>query len=129
MELDHTGGEVALARLQVDAAGDAEQAHGVGRAGVGKPALGYRSHGVNSPYLWAGSNHQEPGKYIADGVWDSSARDTQLGVMPVIMKIVELEPSLAFGDRVLFVESPPIIPAPINAIFLRAMRWSVTPTG
>ena len=45
MELNHTGGKVALARLQVDAAGDTEQAHGVGRAGVGKAALGYGPHG------------------------------------------------------------------------------------
>ena len=45
MELNHAGGKVALTRLQVDAAGDTEQAHGVGRAGVGKAALGYGPHG------------------------------------------------------------------------------------
>lgn len=75
--------------------------------------FGYRAHGVNSPYLWAGSNHQEPGKYVADGVWSSSARDTQLGVMPVMMKAIELEPALAFAPSIAHVESPPLIPAPV----------------
>lgn len=75
--------------------------------------FGYRSHGVNSPYLWAGSNHQEPGKYVADGVWDSGARDTQLGVIPVMMKAIQLEPSLAFGPSIDHIESPPLVPLPL----------------
>ena len=41
--------------------------------------LGYVSHETNSPYLWAGSTHQEPGKFVADGVWDESAWDSQMG--------------------------------------------------
>lgn len=53
--------------------------------------IGYFLHVVNSPYLWGGTNHQQSGKYIADGVWDSTAVDKQLGIMPVIYRIRELE--------------------------------------
>lgn len=40
---------------------------------------GYRNKGLRSPYLWASSNHQQRGKYVADGVFDSSVMDTQIG--------------------------------------------------
>lgn len=74
--------------------------------------FGYRSHGVHSPYLWGGTNHQQPGKYVADGKWDSRAVDTQLGTIPVILKMIDLDPALAFGASILKIESPPIVPAP-----------------
>jgi lysozyme family protein len=57
--------------------------------------LGYANRGVNSPYLWAGSNHQQPGKYVADHVWDAKATDKQMGVMTVIKRICELRPDVA----------------------------------
>lgn len=40
---------------------------------------GYRNKGLRSPYLWASTNHQQPGKYVADGVFDGSVMDTQIG--------------------------------------------------
>lgn len=52
---------------------------------------GYTWRGVNSPYVWGGTNHQQPGKYVRDGVWSSSAVDKQLGIAPVLYKIRELE--------------------------------------
>ena len=52
---------------------------------------GYTWRGVNSPYVWGGTNHQQRGKYIRDGVWSSTATDQQLGVAPVIYKVRELE--------------------------------------
>lgn len=52
---------------------------------------GYTWRKVNSPYVWGGTNHQQLGKYVADGVWSSTAKDTQLGVAPVIYRIRELE--------------------------------------
>ena len=42
--------------------------------------LGYVGKGINSPYVWAGTNHEESGKYIADHVFDPNAEDGQLGV-------------------------------------------------
>lgn len=52
---------------------------------------GYTWKGVNSPYVWGGTNHQQPGKYIRDHVWSSTAMDKQLGIAPVLYKIRELE--------------------------------------
>lgn len=33
-----------------------------------------------SPYLWAGTTIERPGKYVADGKWSPTARSKQLGV-------------------------------------------------
>lgn len=52
---------------------------------------GYTWRGVNSPYVWGGTNHQQPGKYIRDGVWSKTAWDRQLGIAPVLYRIIELE--------------------------------------
>lgn len=35
---------------------------------------------VPTPYLWAGSTVERPGKYVADGKWSSTARSSQIGV-------------------------------------------------
>lgn len=55
---------------------------------------GYYFHDINSPYLWGGTQHQQSGKYIADGVFDKTIMDTQLGVMVVLKILIEIEPSL-----------------------------------
>lgn len=33
-----------------------------------------------TPYLWAGTTVERPGKYIADGKWSSTARSGQIGI-------------------------------------------------
>jgi lysozyme family protein len=53
--------------------------------------LGYTKRGVNSPYLWAGSNHQQPGKFVADHQWSPTAMDTQMGVMTVLRRIQDMQ--------------------------------------
>jgi lysozyme family protein len=53
--------------------------------------FGYRTRGLRSPYLWGGSNHQEPGKYVRDGVFDRTVMDSQPGVMPLIKRVLELD--------------------------------------
>ena len=41
---------------------------------------GYRNnHGINSPYLWAGSNQYTSGKYVSDGKYDPNAVSKQIG--------------------------------------------------
>lgn len=40
---------------------------------------GYRNKGLRSPYIWASTNHQQSGKYVADHVFDSTVMDTQVG--------------------------------------------------
>jgi lysozyme family protein len=45
---------------------------------------GYRSKGINSPYLWSFSNQYSKGKYIGDGVYSSSAISAQAGGMAIL---------------------------------------------
>lgn len=46
---------------------------------------GYRRYhpAVPTPYLWAGTSVERPGKYTGDGVWSSTARSQQLGVASI----------------------------------------------
>lgn len=57
--------------------------------------LGYRAHGLPSPYLWAGTNWQHDGLYKTDGHFDRSAIDTRVGIMPIIVHIGQLDPAFA----------------------------------
>ncbi|MGX9389645.1 hypothetical protein ACWX0O_01850 [Nitrobacteraceae bacterium UC4449_H16] len=57
--------------------------------------LGYIAKGVNSPYLWAGSNHEQGGKYVADHKFDRSADDTQIGVMTVLKALSQMDSQIA----------------------------------
>lgn len=53
--------------------------------------FGYRSKKINipSPYLWGGTNHQQPGKYIRDHVFSKSVMDPQHGCLPLLKLIAE----------------------------------------
>lgn len=52
---------------------------------------GYVNRGVNSPYVWGGTSEQQPGKYVADHVWDARTVDKQLGVAAVLKAVFSLE--------------------------------------
>jgi lysozyme family protein len=69
---------------------------------------GYRNKGVNSPYVWAGTNHEQLGKYIADHVWDSTHDDTQLGVAAVLIRLAEKRPDIAADLYPSTTEKPPV---------------------
>lgn len=56
---------------------------------------GYYYRGVPSAYVWSGTNIYRGGKYVADGVWSSTARDAQLGILPLYQRVLELAPGLA----------------------------------
>ncbi len=62
--------------------------------------FGYRAHGIRSPYVFGGTNLQQPGKYVSDGVFSSLVMDTQIGTVPVMLRMIELMPSLAFGPGI-----------------------------
>lgn len=53
--------------------------------------FGYRPKKVNSPYLWAGTNHYIKGKYTTDHKYNPNAVDQQLGVMPILARILAEE--------------------------------------
>lgn len=36
-----------------------------------------------TPYLWAGTSTERPGKYVADGKWSPTARSSQIGVAAI----------------------------------------------
>jgi lysozyme family protein len=59
---------------------------------------GYDAHGRPSPYLWGGTNIQQPGKYVADGVWDGNAIDSQPGCAP-IMALMMLHDASIYPKR------------------------------
>jgi lysozyme family protein len=50
-----------------------------------------------SPYIWGGTNQQQPGKYVSDGVFDKSVMDTQLGCAGLLRYMAGLDPSVPYG--------------------------------
>ena len=62
--------------------------------------FGYRNRHppVNSPYLWSFSNNYQSGKYVADNRFDPSAVDAQCGAIPIIKRIMALDPSAVFNS-------------------------------
>lgn len=54
----------------------------------GYNGYGYEKyHNMNSPYLWAGSNHYTKGKYTSDGKFDPNAVSTQIGIALLLNKL------------------------------------------
>jgi lysozyme family protein len=51
--------------------------------------FGSRRQGINTPYLWAFSNHYTKGKYVADGKWDANAVSSQCGAAVMLKVLVE----------------------------------------
>ncbi len=60
--------------------------------------FGYRARGIHTPYLWAGTNVYDRGKYTADGQFDPNVRDQQLGIVPLMVMLLALDSSLALAD-------------------------------
>lgn len=78
--------------------------------------LGYRKKGLPSPYLWAGTDQYERGKYVADGKFDPNVVDKQLGTAALLIclrgKDEAIEPPL---DHVPVTPAPVPIPKPNKA--------------
>jgi len=51
--------------------------------------LGYRKHKINSPFLWACTNHYTKGKFVGDHVFDPEAAVKYCGAAPILKKLVE----------------------------------------
>jgi lysozyme family protein len=68
---------------------------------------GYRDyHRMHTPYLWAGTNIQTVGKYRSDGEFDPNEMDEQLGMMPVAVRMAQLEPSLDLPHLKMAIKPP-----------------------
>lgn len=75
--------------------------------------FGYRDyHHEHSPYVWGGSNIQESGKYTSDNRFNATVWDTQLGIIPMMKRMIELEPKLALAGDVAQALSPLPVPKP-----------------
>lgn len=46
--------------------------------------LGYRDHGIYSPYIWSYTNQYTRGKYVSDGQWDAYAVSDQVGAATML---------------------------------------------
>ena len=56
--------------------------------------LGYRRRGLDSPYVWGGTNaHSNKGLYVKDGVFDENARIKRPGCMAIISRVRALDKS------------------------------------
>lgn len=52
--------------------------------------FGYRSHGINSPYLWSFTQFYTTGLYVKDSVFDPKAVSKQAGAAPILRRIMEI---------------------------------------
>lgn len=52
--------------------------------------FGYRQHNVPTPYLWSFTDQYVMGKFVADGVWNSTAVSAQCGAVPMLRQLVAL---------------------------------------
>lgn len=76
--------------------------------------FGPRAHGKHTGYLWAGTNVYTGGKYVRDNEWDPNADDEQLGIVPMMVQMTVLEPSLQLtGVPDANTEPPAPVPAPL----------------
>ena len=46
--------------------------------------LGYDYRGIESPYVYGGTNQYQSGHYVADGRFDPNAKDRRLGVVAIV---------------------------------------------
>lgn len=55
----------------------------------GYNGYGYtKYHGINSPYIWSGSNHYDSGKYIFDGTFKPDVVSSQIGAAILLKKLI-----------------------------------------
>lgn len=84
-----------------------EQYNGLGYAS-GPRAGGVKYPPMPSPYIWGGTDVQTRGKYVADGQFDPSKMDPQLGCAGLIMTMMQIDASIQFGGTVANDNSPPM---------------------
>lgn len=85
--------------------------------------IGYANRGIPSPYIWAGTNQYQKGKYIADGVFDPEHVDTQLGCAGLIMAMMQFDPTIKFDVAPSQEPSPVPSAQPTGAAPVRDGIW------
>lgn len=64
-------------------------------------------HHMASPYVWGGSAVYHVGKYVADGNFDATVEDHQLGTAVLLKAMMELDPDVQFHAKSNYVEPLP----------------------
>lgn len=73
---------------------------------------GYESfHHMASPYVWGGSDIYHVGKYVADGKFDATVEDHQLGCAVLLKCMMEIDSSISFTQTATPIPLPPERPA------------------
>ena len=83
--------------------------------------FGYQTKGINSPYLWSGSNQYTSGKFVADHDFRADVVDRQLGSMVVLARLAakdaEVQSRLGAGGAAPSVAAEPtVVPAAVGAL-------------
>jgi lysozyme family protein len=68
-------------------------------------------HGINTPYLWSGTNHYTCGKFVKDNLWSDTAISGQVGALAILRKLVQIDQDVATALNTPRSEKP-IIPLP-----------------
>ena len=83
--------------------------------------FGYQAKGINSPYLWSGSNQYTSGKFVADHDFRPDVVDRQLGSMVVLARLAakdaDVQSRLGAGGAAPGVAAEPtVVPADVGAL-------------
>jgi lysozyme family protein len=86
--------------------------------------FGPRNRGFVTGYVWAGTDQYTGGKYVADGVWDPSAIDQQLGTAALMWAMLQISPSLGaiLADAAPPIAPPHVLPLPVP-VGLQDAAW------
>ena len=88
---------------------------------------GYAARGLASPYVWSGTNQYVRGKYVADGVFDPSVVDKQLGCAGLILRMMQVDPTITFTGPTSKPRPPkpgPLRKAPQTRPVSQPPRWA-----
>ena len=69
---------------------------------------------VPSPYIWSMTNVQKPGKYVADGRFDGTAIDSQVGCAVLISALVDFDKSIRLVRETEGPEEPALPEDPVE---------------
>jgi lysozyme family protein len=71
-------------QTQLEMTSDTTDVASIATYAEGYNGLGYHYKEKPSPYVYSGSNQYSSGKYVRDGRYNPSVKDTQIGVLPLI---------------------------------------------
>lgn len=75
--------------------------------------VGYAAKGRPSPYIWSGTDQYVSGKFVADHVYNPNVVDQQLGCAGLLKAMMEIDPSIRFGQPVANARPTPTPPKEI----------------